>query len=155
MVTLGIVLKTIHKLVSIDDPVGGHQRSQRLIGLATNRNRRDNWPGGCKSIGWWNHYELGPHPWLISQEWEGWLIWNDSDVSLDMMMLDPQYELWPHPWPWAWIFHIKFRNSHISGMGGLIDMEKRDVDWMLYTLKYDLDLEFSRLNFEIAVFWEW
>ena len=31
-------LSNITTTINIDDPVGGHQRSQRLIGLATNTN---------------------------------------------------------------------------------------------------------------------
>ena len=31
----------------------------------------------------------------------------------------------PFPWPWPWIFKVKFRKSHISGMGWPIDMERK------------------------------
>ena len=40
-------------------------------------------------------------------------------------LLDPPcgLDLWHHPWPWAGIFKVKFSNSHLSGIGGPIDME--------------------------------
>ena len=32
-----------------------------------------------------------------------------------------------HPWPWPWIFKVKFWKCCISGMGGQIDMDERDL----------------------------
>ena len=66
----------------------------------------------------------------------------------------------PYPWPWPWIFKVKFWKSHISGMGWPIDMElmgcesiescTHAVTFNVH-LTHDLDLGFSRSNFENAV----
>ena len=34
----------------------------------------------------------------------------------------------PHPWPWPWIFKVKFWKCCISGMDGLIDMERKGCE---------------------------
>ena len=49
-------------------------------------------------------------------------------------MLDPHcdFELWPHPWPWPLIFKVKFWKSRISGMGGPIDMERKECESIGY-----------------------
>ena len=72
-------------------------------------------------------------------------------------MLDPHcdFELWPHLWPWLLIFKVKFWKSRNSGMGCLIDMERKGYDsyestescWahvVTYNLNFthDLDLDF-------------
>ena len=80
-------------------------------------------------------------------------------------MLDPRcdFELWPHSWPWPLIF-VKFWKSHNSGMGCPIDMEWKGCESIgCYThfvtfnvpLTHDLDLGFSRSNFEEVVSQEW
>ena len=70
----------------------------------------------------------------------------------------------PHPWPWPWIFKVKFWKSHISGMGWPIDMELKRCELIEYwthvvtfnlPLTHDLDLGFSRSNFENRVSHEW
>ena len=70
----------------------------------------------------------------------------------------------PHPWPWPWIFEVKFWKCCISGMEGPIDMEQKRCESIgCYThfvtfnipLTHDLDLGFSRSNFENAVSQEW
>ena len=70
----------------------------------------------------------------------------------------------PHPWPWPWIFKVKFWKSRITGMGWPIDMESKGCEsiecWthvvtFNFDLKHDLDLGFSRSNFEFAVTQEW
>ena len=81
-------------------------------------------------------------------------------------MLHPlcDFQRSPHPWPWPWIFKVKFWKSHISGMGWPIDMELKGCEsiecWTLVVtfnvhLTHDLDLGFSRSNFENAVSQEW
>ena len=81
-------------------------------------------------------------------------------------MLDPccDFQLWPHPWPWPLIFKVKFLKSRNSGIGCPIDMERKGCEltecWtrvvtLNFDLTHDLDLEFSRSNFENAVFQEW
>ena len=81
-------------------------------------------------------------------------------------MLHPLYDfqLWPQPWPWPWIFKVKFWKSRISGMGWAIDMEWKGCEsiecWTRVLtfnihLNHDLDLGFSRSNFEKVVFQEW
>ena len=70
----------------------------------------------------------------------------------------------PHPWPWPWIFKVKIWKSRISGMGWPIDMEWKGCESIgCYThfvtlnvhFTHDLDLRFSRSNFENAVSQEW
>ena len=77
-------------------------------------------------------------------------------------MLDPHcdFELWFHPWPWPLIFKVKILKSRNSGMGGPINMERKGYESIgryayFVTLSYDLDLGFSRSNFETAVSKEW
>ena len=81
-------------------------------------------------------------------------------------MLHPHYdfELWPHPWPWPLIFKVKFWKSRNSGMGCLIDMERKGCESIgcqthIVTLNcdltHDLDSWFSRSNFEKVVTREW
>ena len=36
-------------------------------------------------------------------------------------------QLWPQPCPWPWIFKVKFWKSLISGMGGRLTWNERDV----------------------------
>ena len=63
-------------------------------------------------------------------------------------------------WPGPWIFKAIFQNSHIWGMGGLIDMEWKGYESIWYWTHYmtltfdltqDLDLEFWRSSFETAI----
>ena len=70
----------------------------------------------------------------------------------------------PHPWPWPWIFKVKFWKSRISGIGRPIDMELKGCEstecWthgvtFNVHLTHDLDLGFSRSNFENALSHEW
>ena len=70
----------------------------------------------------------------------------------------------PHPSPWPWIFKVKFWKCCISGLGGPIDMERKGCELIgCYThfvtfnfdLNHDLDLGFSRSNFEKVVSHEW
>ena len=81
-------------------------------------------------------------------------------------MLHPlcDFECPLHPWPRPWIFKVKFWKCCISGMGGQIDMEQKGFEstecWTHVVtfnvhLFHDLDLGFSRSNFEKVVFQEW
>ena len=74
-------------------------------------------------------------------------------------MLDPccDFQCPPHQWPWPWIFKVKFWKCCISGMEEPIDMERKACESIgCYThfvtfnfdLNHDLDLGFSRSNFE-------
>ena len=74
------------------------------------------------------------------------------------------FELSPQQWPWPWIFKVKFWKSHISGMWWPIEMERKGCEsiecWthgmaFNFPLTYDVDLGFSRSNFENAVSQEW
>ena len=74
-------------------------------------------------------------------------------------MLDPccDFQCPPHPWPWPWIFKVKFWKCSISGMGWPIDMELKGCELIgcythFVTFKFDLNLEFSRSNFEKIVY---
>ena len=81
-------------------------------------------------------------------------------------MLHPlcNFQRSPHLWPWPSIFKVKFWNSRISGMGWLIDMERKGCESIgccihfvtfIVHLTHYLDLGFSRSNFENAVSQEW
>ena len=70
------------------------------------------------------------------------------------------FEVWPDPWSWPLIFKDKFWKSHNSGIGCLIHMERNGCEstecrthivTFNFDFTYDLDLEFSMSNFEIAV----
>ena len=67
-------------------------------------------------------------------------------------------------WPWPWIFKVKFWKCCISGLEGPIDMERKGCESIgCYTyfvtvnvpLTHDLNLGFSRSNFEKVVSQEW
>ena len=92
---------------------------------------------GCESLGCWTHY-----------------------VTLNMYRNKPNItyllELWPHPWLWPWVFKVRFCNSCIWGMRGLIDMEWSGCEWigwlthygtLNFDLTYDLDLRFYKVKF--------
>ena len=77
-------------------------------------------------------------------------------------MLHPlcDFQLWPKPWPWPWIFKVKFWKSRILWMGWPIDMERNGCEliecWTHVVtfnvhLTHDLDLGFSRSNFEKVI----
>ena len=93
--------------------------------------------------------------------------WHGTKVMWVNRMLHPlcDFQRSLHPWPWPWIFKVKFWKGCISGMGWPIDMEWKGcesiaecwthvVTFNVY-LTHDLDLRFSRSNFEKAVFQEW
>ena len=74
------------------------------------------------------------------------------------------FQLWPQPWPCPWIFKVKFWKSLILWMGGPIDMERKgceSIECWTYVVTFnvhlfhDLDLGFSRSNFEKVVSQEW
>ena len=94
----------------------------------------------------------------------GWANWHGT-MWVDRM-LHPlcDFQRFPHSWPWPWIFKVKFWNSRIAGMGWLIDMELKGCEsiecWthvMTFNahLTHDLDLGFSRSNFEKVLSYEW
>ena len=89
--------------------------------------------------------------------------WHGTKGMWVNRMLHPlcDFQHSPHPWPWPWIFKVKFWKSSILGMGWPIDTELKGCEsiecWTHVVtfnvhLSHDLDLEFSRSNFENAVF---
>ena len=89
-------------------------------------------------------------------DWHGTKgMWIDS-------MLHPlcDFQLGPQRLPWPWIFKVKFWKCYISGMGWLIDLERKGcksiecwthgVTFNVH-LNHDLDLGFLRSNFSIAI----
>ena len=81
-----------------------------------------------------------------------------------MLHLLCDFQCPPHPWPWPWIFKVKFWKCCISGMEWPIDMERKRCESIgCYThfvtfnipLTHDLDLGFSRSNFEKVISQEW
>ena len=89
-------------------------------------------------------------------DWHGTIgIWVDR-------MLHPlcNFQLWPPPWLWLWIFKVKFLKFCISGMGWLIDSERKGceaIECLTHVvtlnvhLNHDLELGFPRSNFLIAI----
>ena len=84
----------------------------------------------------------------------GWILGTICDCDLD---------LWPHDLDLG-CFKVKFRNSSISGIVGLIDVKWKGSELMRYwaicmTLPFDhthdLDLGVSRSESEIALSQEW
>ena len=71
----------------------------------------------------------------------------------------------PHPWLWPWIFKVRFWKSLILWMGWLIDMERKgwceSIECWTHVVTFnvhlfhDLDLGFSRSNFEKVVSQQW
>ena len=112
---------------------------------------------------------------VLSQEWACRLTWNERACDLDLSrsnfettvsqewegcgtkgmwvdrMLNPLCDLELLPWPWI----LEFWNNHISGMGGSIDIEVNRCETHYMMSNYDLDIRFSRSNFEITVPQEW
>ena len=39
---------------------------------------------------------------------------------------------WPHAKFWSWIFMVKFWNSHMSGMGELIDIKQKGCEVVIH-----------------------
>ena len=75
-------------------------------------------------------------------------------------MLHPLYDFQLWPWPWPWIFKVKFEKNRISAMGWPIDLELKgcaSIDCWTHVvtfnvhLTHDLDLGFSKSNFEKVV----
>ena len=98
-----------------------------------------------------------PKCWSKVASQKGWPV-------IRMLHLLCDFQCPPHPWPWPWIFKVKFWKCCISGMEGPIDMEQKRCESIgCYThfvtfnipLTHDLDLGFSRSNFENAVSQEW
>ena len=74
------------------------------------------------------------------------------------------FQLWPQPLPWPWIFKVKFWKSRISGMGWPIDIGWKGCEsiecWthvvtFNFPLTHDLGLGFSRSDFEKVLSYEW
>ena len=83
------------------------------------------------------------------------VLWNLLDLWLCSIMVI---------WPWPWILKVRFWKCCNSGMERLIYMERTGCDSIgCYThfvtfnvpLTHDLDLGFSRSNFEKVVSQEW
>ena len=134
---------------------------------------------GCESIGCYTHFVTStfPSPMTLTLDFQGQILkksylrngmadWYGIKAMWIDRMLDPccDFKWPPHPWPLPWIFKVKFWKSHISGMGWPIDMERKGCEsiacYIYFVtfnvhLTHDLDLGFSRSNFENAVSQEW
>ena len=118
-----------------------------------------------------------PSPMTLTLDFQGQILkmlylrngradWHGTKGMWIDRMLHPlcDFELSPQPWHWPWIFKVKFWKSRISGMGWPIDMGWKGCEsiecWthvvaFNFPLTHDLDLGFSRSNFENAVSQEW
>ena len=135
------------------------------------RNGRADWHG---TKGMWIDRMLHPlcdfqlRPWILSQILKksylrnGMADWHGTKGMWVDMMLDPcsDFQRLPHPWPWPWIFKVKVWKCCISGMGWLIDLERKGCEsiecWTHGVtsnvhLNHDLDPGFSRSNFSIII----
>ena len=124
------------------------------------------------------HFQRSPHPWhwpwiFKVKFWKkksylrnGVADWHGIKGMWVVRMLDPccDFQCPPNPWPWPWIFQVKFWKCCISRMGGPIDMERKGCESIgCYThfvtskfdLNHDLDLGFSRSNFEKVLAYDW
>ena len=134
---------------------------------------------GCETIGSYTHFvtlnfhlnhgiDLDFQGQILKKSYlrNGMADWHGMKGMWVDRMLDPccGFQLSPHSWPWPWIFKVKFWKCCISGMGGPIDMERKGCESIgCYThfvtlnfhLNHDLDLGFSRSNFEKVVSQEW
>ena len=74
----------------------------------------------------------------------GWSDWCETKRKCNDWILGAicDLDLWPHSWPWPWMFKVKFRNSSISGIVGLIDVKWKRSELIWYwadcmTLPFD------------------
>ena len=97
---------------------------------------------------------------VLSYEWDA--DWHGPKGMWVYRMLDPccDFQCSPLPWPWSCIFEVKFWKSHILGMGWPIDMGWKGCEsiecWthlvtFNFPFTHDLDLGFSRSNFEKVI----
>ena len=111
---------------------------------------------GCVFQGqtlFWPYLRNGCPDWCeTKRKCIGWILGTMCDL-----------DLWPQSWPWPWMFKVKFRNSSISGIVGLIDVKWKGSELIWYwadcmTLPFDhthdLDLGVSRSESEIALYQE-
>ena len=95
---------------------------------------------GCKSIGCYTHFVTFNFDLNHDKFWKshisgiGWPFDMEQKGCELNRMLDPccDFQLWPYPSPWPWIFEVKYWNCCISGMGGLIHFEWKGCE--LYTM---------------------
>ena len=84
----------------------------------------------------------------------GWSDWCETKRKCIGWILGTicDLDLWPPSWPWPWMFKVKFRNSSICRIVGLIDVKWKGSELIWYwancmTLPFDhtmtLTLEFQ------------
>ena len=122
-------------------------------------------------------FQMFPSPLTLTLDFQGQILkksnlrngmadWHGIKGMWVDRMLDPccDFQCPPQPWPWPWIFKVKFWKICISGMGWPIDIGWKGCEsigcWTHVVtfnlpLTHDLDLGFSRSNFENAVSPEW
>ena len=83
----------------------------------------------------------GQFPNCFSHEWLGRLMWNEKVVN---RLLTEPTDMWviSHAWPKPWILKVKFWNSPVQGMEGLIDIEQKGCESVIHD--HDLDLLVTR-----------
>ena len=91
--------------------------SQKWFDCYITKSKHVDWTLGLKCHQWVSH-----RPW----SWP-WIFKVTSDL-----------ELWPHTWPWTWISMVKFCNNSISGIGGLIKIEQKGWELVIYDHCCDL-----------------
>ena len=90
------------------------------------------------------------------------LPWNGKQTHRlnSRLQMKCDHRVWPWPWPWPWIFKVKYRIGYISAKNGVIATKRKanisnDLKTSNVTIRFNLghylDLEFSRLNMELAI----
>ena len=114
-----------------------------------------------------------PWPWIFKVKfwkrcisWMGWPIDMESKgcESIECLTHVVTFNFPHHTWPWPCIFKVKFWKSLILWMGWPIDMDQKGCEliecWTHVVtfnvhLFHDLDLGFSRSDFEKVVSQDW
>ena len=100
--------------------------------VAMERNANTDWTLGLKfdhQIWPWPW----PWPWIFKVKYQIFYInqkladcHETKSKHIDWILgLKCDHWVWPWLWPWPWIFRVKFWKSHISGIGGPIDIEQK------------------------------
>ena len=154
----------------------------QILNMLYLRNGRGDWHG---TKGMWVDtmlhslcdFQLSPHSWpwhwIFKVKFRkktylrsGMADWHGIKGMWVDRMLDPcrDFQCPPHPWPLPWIFKVQFWKCCTSEMARPIDMERKGCESIgCYThfvtfnfdLDHDLDLGFSRSNFENVVPQKW
>ena len=87
---------------------------------------------------------MGPVGWSIDMERMGY-----GSIGMKSGLLC-DFELYPHQWHWTWIFMARLSNSHISGMGGSIDLERKGCECpSMHSWTYNMGLPVGYCTYQM------